>query len=119
VIHVPVLEACRCLRGAHLQGQVGAGPSSTMRSCGAVPATMWTLDGREGAVLSCGALDGRGLRFHMLVLVGNGMKRVRCDAVTGARELRPDAGLGPDVHALTSLYGFWQNQLISRTYTSY
>jgi hypothetical protein len=106
VVHVPVLEACRRLRGAHLQGQVGAGPGSTMRAWGAVLATMWTLDEREGAVLSCRALDGHGLRFQMLVLVGNEMECVGCDAITGAQELHSDAGLGSDVRALASLYGF-------------
>ena len=67
--------------------RVGAGRGSTVQ----------TLDGHGSAVLPCEARDGRGPRFQTLTLVGNGMERVGCDAGTGARELRPDMGLGLDV----------------------
>lgn len=102
MVHVPALEACRCLRGTHLQaGQVGAGPGFAMRARGAVPRAdaRWarfhvrTLDGRGDAVLPWGAQDGRGHGFRTLALVGNGMERVGCDVGTGARELCPDTGL--------------------------
>jgi hypothetical protein len=66
--------------------------------------TLRTLDGHGGTVLSCGARDGRDHGFRMLALVGNRIERVGCDASTGARELRPDVGLGPDVRMLASPY---------------
>jgi hypothetical protein len=53
---------------------------------------------------ACWRRMGAGHGFWTLVLVGNRMERVGCDAGTRARELRPNAGLGPDAPALTSPY---------------
>jgi hypothetical protein len=87
VVHVPVHEAYRHLRGAHpWAGQEVAGRGSAVW----VPDAVWA----QGAVPSCGT---------GWALVENGMKHMGCDAGMGAWELRPDADLGPDFRSLALL----------------
>jgi hypothetical protein len=53
-----------------------------------------------GASVVRGAQDGNKPRFQTLVLIGNGTESVGCDVGIGVRELRLDAGLGPDIRVL-------------------
>ena len=47
-------------------------------------------------------MRGVGNGFRTLALVLNRLERVGCDVGTGARELHPDASLGPNVRALAT-----------------
>jgi hypothetical protein len=94
---MPALEACRCLHSAHPQaGQVGM---VAVPPCGR---RVWFRHADMGRA-----------RFQMgraravvseLALIGNGTEREGCDAGTRARELHLEAGLGPDIWALTLPY---------------